>query len=74
MVLKYWEIIADNLSKAGWTWRCASAVDSGGRNIFVADVHPEGRRFIVRADNKPMAVVELESMIRTSFAVGCSEH
>jgi hypothetical protein len=21
--MKYWEIIADNLSNAGWSWRCA---------------------------------------------------
>jgi hypothetical protein len=26
--MKYWEIIADNLSKAGWSWGCVSAVDS----------------------------------------------
>jgi hypothetical protein len=37
--MKYWEIIADNLSKAGWSWRCVSAVDSRGRTIFVADAH-----------------------------------
>jgi len=23
--MKYWEIIADNLSKAGWSWGCVSA-------------------------------------------------
>jgi hypothetical protein len=34
---KYWEIIADNLSKAGWSWGCVSAVDARGRTIFVAD-------------------------------------
>jgi hypothetical protein len=37
--VKYWEIIADNLSKAGWSWGCVSAVDSQGRTIFVADAH-----------------------------------
>ena len=26
--MKYWEIIADNLSKAGWSWGCVSAIDS----------------------------------------------
>jgi len=35
--MKYWEIIADNLSKAGWSWGCVSAIDSNGRTIFVAD-------------------------------------
>jgi hypothetical protein len=28
--LKYWEIFADNLSKAGWSWGFVSAVDSAG--------------------------------------------
>jgi hypothetical protein len=28
--VKYWEIIADNLSKDGWSWGCVSAVDSRG--------------------------------------------
>jgi hypothetical protein len=37
--MKYWEIIADNLSKAGWSWGCVSAIDSGGRTFFVADAH-----------------------------------
>jgi len=31
------EIIAANLSKAGWTWGCVSAVDSAGRTIRIAD-------------------------------------
>jgi len=25
--VKYWEIIADNLSKAGWSWGWVSTVD-----------------------------------------------
>jgi hypothetical protein len=28
--VNYWEIIADNLSKAGWTWGCVATVDSNG--------------------------------------------
>src|SRR6266478_1498062 len=28
--VKYWEIIADNLSEAGWSWGCVSAVGSRG--------------------------------------------
>jgi len=26
--VKYWEIITDNLSKAGWSLGCVSAIDS----------------------------------------------
>jgi hypothetical protein len=40
-------------------------VDSNGRTIFVADAHrDENQRFIVRADEKLTAFVELESAIR----------
>ena len=34
-----WEIIADNLSKAGWSWGWVSAVDSEGRTIRIVDAH-----------------------------------
>ena len=55
--VKYWEIIADNLSKAGWSWGCVSAVDSNGRTIWIADAHRgDGGRFVVRADEKLAAL------------------
>ena len=59
--MKYWEIIADNLSKAGWSWGGVSGVDSNVRTIFVADGHRgDGKRFVVRADEKVTAFIELE--------------
>jgi hypothetical protein len=59
--MKDWEIIADNLSKAGWSWGCVSTIDSNGRTIFVADTHRgENRRFIVHADEKLTAILVLE--------------
>jgi hypothetical protein len=62
--VKYWEIIADNLSKAGWSWGCVSAVDSYGETIFIVDAHRgDGKRFVVRADEKLTAFVELELAI-----------
>jgi hypothetical protein len=63
--VKYWEIIANNLSKAGWSWDCVSAVDSHRRTIWIADAHRgDGKRFVVGADEKLAAFVELESTIR----------
>src|SRR6266480_3861829 len=48
--MKYWETIADNLSKAGWSWGCASAIDSNGRTIWIADAHRDDvRRFVAVA-------------------------
>ena len=60
--MKYWEIIADNLSKAGWNWGCVSTVDSCGQIIFVADAHrSDGKRFVVRGDEKLTTFIGLGS-------------
>jgi hypothetical protein len=32
--MKYREIIADNLRKAGWSWGCVATMDREGRTIF----------------------------------------
>jgi hypothetical protein len=60
--MKYWEIIADNLSKAGWSWDCVATVDREGRTIYVADAHrDDGKRLVVHADDKLTAFLGLES-------------
>jgi hypothetical protein len=64
----YWETIADNLSKAGWSYGYVSALDRKGRTIWIVDAHGYGKRFIVRADEKLTAFLELQSAIHT-FAV-----
>ena len=57
--------IADNLSKAGWSWGCLSAVDRDGRTIWIVDAYrDDGQRFVVHADEKLTAFLELESAIR----------
>jgi hypothetical protein len=58
-VKRYWEIIADNLSKAGWSLGCVSALDAQGRTIWIADAHGYGQRFVVRAEEKRTAFLEL---------------
>jgi len=59
--MKYWEIIADNLSKAGWSLGCVLAVDREGRTIWIADAHrDDGKRFAVQADEKLTAFLELQ--------------
>jgi hypothetical protein len=61
--VKSWETIADNLSKSGWSWGCVSAIDSSGRTIWIADAHRDnGKRFVVHADEKLTAFLELESL------------
>jgi len=60
--VKYWEIIADNLSKAGWSYGCVSAVDSEGQTIWITDAHQdEVSGSLCVADEKLTAFVEPES-------------
>ncbi len=57
----------DNLSKAGWSWGCVSAI-SNSRTIWIVDAHGYGKRFVVRSDELLTAFVELERAIH-EFAV-----
>jgi hypothetical protein len=51
--VKDWEIVADNLSKAGWSLGWVSALDCQGRTIWIVDAHrDDGKRFVLRADEK----------------------
>ncbi|HMF45424.1 MAG TPA: hypothetical protein VKE29_02010 [Candidatus Udaeobacter sp.] len=59
-MLSDWEIIADNLSNAGWSLGWVSAVDCQGRMIWIAGAHSYGKRFIVRADEKLTAFLKLD--------------
>jgi hypothetical protein len=46
--VKHWEIIADNLGKAGFSWGCVSAIDSRGRTISIVDARRgDGKHFVV---------------------------
>jgi hypothetical protein len=60
--MKYWEIVADNLKKAGWSLGCVSAE---GRTIWIVDAHrDDGKRSVVLADEKLTAFAKLESAVR----------
>jgi hypothetical protein len=60
--MKYWEIITDNLSKAGLSRGWVSAIDSYGRTIWIADAHRDnGKRFVVRADDRLTAFIALRA-------------
>ena len=64
--MKNWEVIADNLSKAGSSWGCVLAIDSSGQTIWIVDAHrDEGKRFVVHVDEKLSAFVELERQVLT---------
>ena len=59
--MKYWELIANKLSKAGWSLGWVSAVDSEGRTLWIVDAHRDnGKRFVVRSGEMLSAFLELE--------------
>lgn len=62
---RYYFFLVAGLKKRDWSLGYVSAIDSNGRTIWIVDAHRgDGKRFIVRADEKRTAFVELESVIR----------
>jgi hypothetical protein len=57
--VKYWEIIADRLTAAGYTWGYCSTVTADGWR-WVVDARYGERRYIVEADELLTAFLELE--------------
>jgi hypothetical protein len=69
--VKSWEAIAEKLSQAGFSWGCSSEIDSSGRVIFTADAYArDGRRFIVLADERLTAFLELKAAIHRQVELG----
>jgi hypothetical protein len=65
--VKYWEIIADKLSAAGWSWGYCSAVIYDCWR-WIVDAHREGRRCIVHSDELLTAFLELERVTRENLS------
>jgi len=73
--VKYWEIIADRLSKAGWSWGCVATIDSNGRTIWIVDAHRDDVNAVISARirteiwNKPRSYLKNfdPSSIASSF-------
>ena len=62
--VKNWEIIADNLSKGGWSWAASQLWIAKGEQSGLRMQHrDDGKRFVVRADEKLTAFVELEAAV-----------
>jgi hypothetical protein len=60
-VKRCWEIIADKLSKAGWSLGWVSAIDSEGRTLWIVDAHRDnGKRYVVRSEELLTSFLELE--------------
>ena len=65
--VKCWEIIADNLKKAGWSCGYAATMDYEGQTIWTVDAHHDnGKRHMVRAYKLSTAFRELERAVQQS--------
>ena len=62
--MKYWEIIVNKITKAGFSVGWVSALDDYGRTVWIGDGHLDGKRFVLRADEKLTAFLKLESAVR----------
>jgi hypothetical protein len=63
--MKYWELISDKLSKAGWSLGWVAAIDSEGRTLWIVDAHrDDGKRFVVQTEEILTAFLELEAAVR----------
>jgi hypothetical protein len=57
---KYWEMIADGLHKAGWSYGISTQQKDSGELLHCVDAHRDGRRHIVHSDELLTAFMELE--------------
>ena len=57
--MKYWEIVADKLSAAGWSRGYYSAVTRDGWRRIVDPHRGDGRRYVVHSDELLSAFLEL---------------
>jgi len=69
--VRHWQAIAEELSKAGFSWGWSSEIDSTGRVLYTADAYSrDGRRFTVLADERLSAFFDLQGAIQRQLEVG----
>jgi hypothetical protein len=61
-----WEIITDNLSKAGWSWGCVSAIDSRGQRFGELD----GRQFVRALSREQLGDVSEQKRTHVCLCAG----
>jgi hypothetical protein len=62
--MKYWELIAADLTLAGWSWGYVAETNHAGDTMFTVDAHQDdGKRYIVRSDELLTAFLELSEQL-----------
>jgi len=61
--MKYWEIVADKLSAAGWSWGYSSAVTKDGWR-WIVDAHKgDGKRYIIHSHAERLSGIGSDSAV-----------
>jgi hypothetical protein len=60
---KYWEMIADKLASAGWSYGMVGYWNAEGKRMHAIDASRDGVRHIVHADDLLAGFLELEASI-----------
>jgi hypothetical protein len=63
--VKYWEIIARNIKKRGWSLGYVSAVDSEGRTIWIVEAHRAAAESVLLCTPNPQ--IKLDAAIHTAI-------
>lgn len=61
---QYWEIIADQLHEAGWSYGYSQAIVRDLGDVWIADAIKNGHRYIVQAPTLMTAFIELQKVTR----------
>ena len=61
---KYWQMIADGLHRAGWSYGVTAFLTRDGRTFQCVDAHKDGKRCVVHAEELGAAFLELEAQCR----------
>lgn len=66
MNIKYWEIIADEIHAAGWSYGYIRVFDSKNGWTWIVDAHREdGHRYVVQAETLMTAFIVLQQMLNS---------
>jgi hypothetical protein len=65
--MKYWELIAAELTRDGWSWGYVRLISSTGHTLFQVDAHRDnGKKYIVRTEELLTAFLQLQRAVRTA--------
>jgi len=64
MPRQYYEMIADKIAAAGWTYGYYQACDKRGLKVWIAEAHKDDEhKYIAKAETLLTAFIELEKLL-----------